>query len=352
MAREETKVELFKRRTLLRALEQMKLSRNFFMRTFFSEVQEFDTEKVDIDFFDGKRTIAPHTTNRGGPVGMDKQGFKTITTLPAHIFLEDTTEAEQAFDRIIGNDIYDEMTAVQVAAELASRDMMLMESAITRTEELMAVEALTTGVINLRDKDGAVFAEIDFQRETGFKGEQVAIAWDQSNSDPLKDIKDRRRQIHKKAGIAATDVVLGSEAADAFVRNEEVKTQLDNRRFSGIGQLELQAQELGLIFIGIIEGGIAVWEYEEYYVDPADNVEKQMFPTNGMMVGSRNADCRALYGAVKDDEGRLIRSRRFVHSYVTEKERNRMIQIETRPVPNPVQVNGFTFNKVLPDSST
>lgn len=349
---DQTVLNLFKRRSMLAALEQLKPANNFFRSTFYPRVEEFDTAEVDIDVYDGQRKLAPHTTVKGGPIKFEKEGFKTFTYKPSHIFLEDETEAEDDFNRLIGNPLYSGETALQKAADTAARDLARMENAIVRTEELMAIQAATTGVVQLRDENGQLIGSIDFERDAGYKGELVATPWDQASSDPLADIRARNRFMKRRAGLNITDVILGSEAVDIFLQNEQVQAQLDNRRFLGLGEVEMQARDMGLTLVGTLEGGKSVWEYEEYYIDPETDEELPMIDPKGMICASRNADSRMLYGAVKDEQGRLTMGSRFAYSYVSEKDRNRFIQLESRPLPNPVQVHGFLYNLVLPQTSS
>ncbi len=54
-----SKINIYETRTMLQAIEMMKPVRTFLKDTFFSNVQTHPTEHFDVDYYKGRRKMAP-----------------------------------------------------------------------------------------------------------------------------------------------------------------------------------------------------------------------------------------------------------------------------------------------------
>lgn len=72
-------IEMYSPRTLGRLVERMPKAKTFLRDTFFTDVQTFATEKVDVDIVKGGRELAPFVHPKLGSRPKSNQGFSTKT---------------------------------------------------------------------------------------------------------------------------------------------------------------------------------------------------------------------------------------------------------------------------------
>lgn len=339
-------INLFERRTMDEALKIMKEPKTFLLNTFFKKTKEFDTKHVDIDVFDGKRRRAPYIRRRTNSTPVEKQGFDSSGFVPPYISLEMPTEAEEQFKRSIGQPVYSGESALQVAANQLAEDMADLDNQIVRTEEIQASQALFDDDVEIHDIDGKeVEANIQYGRKASHAF-SAAPLWNAAGSDPLQDIRTGKRLIVQDAGVVGTDIVMGADALDAFLANQEVKDALNLRR-ANLAEFETRAIELGVMFYGMIEGGTRIWSYDEWYFDEILGDEREMVPKDKVLIASSEADMRRLYGAVKNPDGMLVKAMRMPDTWVEKRTKDRIIQIQSAPLVVPTQVNSTAVITVV-----
>jgi hypothetical protein len=219
-------------------------------------------------------------------------------------------------------------------------DMQYMADQIANREEWLAAQAMT-GIISYAGTDdvAAEAFEFNYARDAGHT---VALGagdrWNESTSDVAKDVRDAKRLVSEATGVQLTDVVMGKDAAEAFLNNAGVLAILDRRNTAGD---ESQAQRLGgdfqadgAYFCGRIFG-LNWWEYNRT-VEDADGSTVQLVAAKKAFFVSRNANAGVSmeYGAIPDMdayEGGLIQVQRFSKSWV-EKDPSVVVALtHTRP---------------------
>ncbi len=340
-------ISLFTRRAMDESLKQMKTPKTFLLNRFFNRVKLFDTKVVDIDTFDGKRRKAAYVHRRANSQQVEAQGFTSEPFEAPYINEIGVTEAEEQFNRNAGNPAYGGQDASQVAADQMSFDISQIEDTIVRAEEFQAMQAIFESKVEVHDsEDDEIRADIVFQRKaTHAIAVPASGFWTSGTSDPHADIRGFRRLTVKNAGVSVTDLVFGELAIDVFLANAAVREILDNRRMN-FGNLEAVAEELGVNFYGTIEGGIRIWSYEEFFQNTA-GTEVPLIPTKKVAAIAASADLRRHYGAVKSPEGILVPARRMIDTWVTKEDKDRVIQIQSRPLCVPVQNNGIVVAQVI-----
>lgn len=342
-------ISLLNTRTMLEALEELRTPNTFLLRKFFSAQRECPTKSVDIDIYKGKRRVAAYVNRRSQGQVIDRAGYSTYTYDPPYVKPKMITNVEDLLVRQPGEIVYSgNQNAASRAAIQLGKDLAELDGIITRAEELQAKQALFDGKVEILDKDGKeIVADIDFQRTASHTVDLTAtgqVSWDESGSIPLEDIRTWKRLIAKDAGVGADICILGSDAADEFLKNEDVRQKLDNRRMD-IGNLVMEAQELGVTLLGVIEG-VAYYAYDEWYVDPATGTETELVPAKKALLGSTKARCERVYGVIEDAEG-VFAVARFPKTWTENDPSVRILQLHSAPLCVPVQVDGFVVATVL-----
>jgi hypothetical protein len=341
-------ISLFNTRTMLQALEELRTPNTFLLRKFFTTQRECPTKSVDIDIYKGKRRVAAYVNRRAQGQSIDRIGYSTHTYDPPYLKPKMVTTVDDLLTRLPGENVYSPMSPEQRANVQLGKDLAELDSIITRSEELQAKQALFDGKIEVHDVDGNdVVDDIDFQRSATHTIDLTAtgeVSWDESGAQPLKDLRTWRRLNLQDSGLSSDIVIMGSDAVDTFLGNAEVQEKLDNYRME-LGQLVMEAQELGVTYIGRIEG-LDIYSYDEWYIDPSTGTEGALVPANKVLVGSTKARCERVYGAIDDASNGVFAVARYPKTWVENDPSVRFLQLHSAPLLVPVQVDAFTVATV------
>lgn len=343
-------IDLFDTRTMIEMFSQVPRPKTFLRDTFFNRnVVRFDTEAVDIDVIKGKRRVAPFVHPTVGSKTVERAGFSTNSLKPPLVAPDMITTAEGMLKRAAGENIYNAQSPDQRAAAQLGKDLVEMDDIITRREELMARDALLDGklYVSMDDASGASYsATIDFGRNAN---NSITLSgtdlWDNASSDPLSKMRSWRRQIAQNTGTNANLCIMGSSAADAFLNNATLLKQLNLLKVDR-GLVNPDELPEGVSFLGTV-AGVDFYEYNEWYLDPADDTEKPMIPVKQILLGSRGARTDTLYGCICDPVRGSYALERVPFSWTENKPSQRFVSIQSRPMLVPTQVDAFIKVSVL-----
>lgn len=341
--------DIFDTLTMLEAIEQMPTPRRFLMDTFFNAgmPETFGTETVTIDIVKGQRKMAPfvHPTLPGSV--SQRTGISSSTYKPPYIQPKRVTRAELILKRGAGENPFSTRTALERAGERLGRDLVELDDEITRREEWMCAQVLTTG--RLRVVGDGVDDTIDFRMEDTHKVTLATGRWNTSDSDPIGNLRQWRRLIAKDSGRSANVAVLSAEAQDSFHNNDSVLKQLNNRRVD-LGLIKPELLPDGVTYLGYLnDPGIDLYAYDEWYLDDEDG-EKPLVPAGGLILGSTGTRNAMLYAAIQDMEAiesGLVEASRFPKSWVTKEPSQRWVKVQAAPVAGLLEPNAFIFAKVV-----
>lgn len=327
--------DMFGQREMSEAILTLKPVGNFFRSKFFSGAPEtHNSDKIDIDVFKGQRRVAVYTRASAKAIPVGRRGFETQNLSLPYIKHSRSLEAAMALLRQPGETIYTNKTPAQRAQEQLVKDLFEIEEMIQRAEELQAAQAILHGLITIKGLVGeeTIDAEIDLQRDTDLEFTLGAgETWDDYEVDISSQLREWARLIFSKSGYTPNMLIGGVEALDAFFQNAGVNARLDNRRFNG-GSLDTTDSTSpfpGARSYGQFDG-FSIWEYNELYVDPADNVEKALVPSKSIALVSPGMKTKAHYGAIKDF-GAMIPMKRFVKSIEIQDPSTKELIVQTSP---------------------
>lgn len=344
-------MDLFATRTMLAAIRQMKPSRRFLGTIFFgAEPVNFTTAHVDIDIIKGNRKMAPFVRpNRQGVI-VDRSGSMMRSYKPAYVKPKLETSAGMLLSqRQPSEHIYSGRTPLERAGDQLSRDMEDLDDQISRREEWMRAQALTTGMV--RVKGEAVDDIVDFQMDDDNLVTE-AVQWSDSNSDPIANLRKYKRRIAKKTGRTANACVMSSEAADAFMDNKTVIEKLNTRRVD-LGMIRPEELPDGVTYLGYLnDPGMDLYAYEEWYHphELEGGEEAPMIPAGGLIVGPNNSRCGMLYGAIQDMsaiEGGMFDVARYPKSWLEDDAGVRWLMMQSAPLPGLHEPDAFVFATVV-----
>ena len=340
-------IDLFSVRTMLRPFEQEFEPKSFLLRTFFKNRTVFDTETVDIDLVSGTRRMAPFVRPRKMGQGVDRSGYQTKTYKPALLGPQFATTAEDYLKRTPGETIYGhDKTPAQRAAEQLGKDLRELDAMISRREEWMCAQALFNGKVAMYNADEGIDEEVDFGLPSAaLTGNDL---WTNAASDPVKDLSTWASAMRKASGYSPTVCIMGKKALDAFLDHAKVQAALDNRRIE-YGQIKPEELESGVFYAGylsVIGLNVDILGYEEWGVDDRTGNTVSIVPENKVLLANPNSRNEMLYGAVANVIDGVVAAPRVPFSWVMNDGSARMLRLNSRPLPVPVDV-GASFRAAV-----
>ena len=344
-------ISMFDKRTMIAALESMPPKRTFLKDLFFNNVITSETDKIDVDIYKGNQKMAAFVSPKVGSITVKKEGWKTETYTPPLIGLDDITTAEDILTRSIGENVYSQKSPDERAAEILLRDMARLDTMIEIREEWMCAKALFTGAVDVSGE--GVSQNIDFGMSNSHKVTLgTGVKWTDTGINPLTDIATWKTLIAKDSFLSADIVIMGAGAAKAFINNAEVQKNLDIRNID-LGVIRPQELPSGAKYIGSDRlNGVDYYTYEGFYVDPTTGVQTPFVPNGAVLLASKSARTSMMYGAVTiaDENTKALLTyamARVPDSWVSKKPAARFIQLNSRPLPVPHDIDGFVVATVI-----
>ncbi len=349
-------IDIFDTRTMLEAIEQMKRPTNFLRDTFFPAATPVETETVDVDIVKGKRRMAPFCSPLSEGKLVENIGYSTSTIKPGYIKPFKITTAADLLKRSPGQTLYgggqtiEQRAQAKLGADLA--DLMDM---IDRREEWMAATALDLGAITMTIKGDTAdkSVTVDFLMASDHK---ITLAgtdlWNDPESDPIALLRAWATKIRQDSGINPTRVIMGTDAASAFISNVSVQKFMDMRKVD-MGQIAPQMLPAGVSYLGTINApglSVDVYTYEEWYLNEDTGVETAMVPAKKIWMGSPATANRTLYAVIQDmeaiEEGSAA-VKRFPKSWVPKNPSARHLMVQSAPLVAMLQPDAFISATVL-----
>jgi len=325
--------------TLTPLANEVKPVQMFLNRMLFGQRIPVSTDLLEIGTLVGDRSAAPFTTKDAEAVMVEGLTSQAITIRPPNIRIKKPfTPSSLLFNRDFGETIYlgqgdDQVDEVNMHI---ARDTQRMVDLIANAEEFLASQALTGSIAYTNEQDVAAF-EINYAKSAE---NTVALTgadrWSESTSDPKIDVLRAKRRLAEAVNLQPTDAVMGTEAAEAFLANSQIASDLDNRNLiSGNVDITNQFNEQGVIFLGTW-AGLRWWEYGRQINVPGSGLTNLIRPKFVEFVTPSPAAEQVMYfGAIRDMEafqGRNLRAERFSKSW-TQKDPSAIIQlVESHPL--------------------
>ncbi len=348
-------IDLYEPRTMLEALKTAFPAQTFIRDMFFSRRDAVVTEHVDIDIVKGNRKMAPFVAPMKSGSVMERDGYTTNSYKPAMLKPKRAASDVDWGKRLPGETLYSGVSPDERAARLYVEDLLYLDQAITRREEWMCCKALIDGKVPQKG-DG-----IDEEVEYPLTKTTIDVAnnkWSAAaTATPLADLRTWRQAMVKACGIAPNTVVMGTGALNAFLACAEVQAFSDKTRIL-LTEIEPQLpmatlETMGVIYWGYMrDTGLYVYTYDEWYYDEATGNEVSMIPTTHILLGNPAARTSMMYGAWTEAnrENNSVTTHvgdRVPRSWVENDPSVRWVQMVSRPLPVPHQIDAFRSIKVM-----
>jgi hypothetical protein len=338
-------VGLYDTARLIAVVEQMKRPSSFLLDTFFPNISTSLTEKVLVDVFVNKRRMAPFVSPLAEAKFIEQIGVTTNEFKPAYIKQLDRVDPFKPIRRAIGEQIGGlqmtpaEREQVNLDSLLAQQIMM-----IDRRLEWMAAQALVNGYVDITG-DNYPTQRVDYQRDSSLTVALTGTArWNisgaiGSTAAPSANLTTWSALILKASGLPSDTVIFTPAAWEGFRQDPRV-SQIVLSPQNGVPDLVATAARpaIGGQFLGTW-GQFKLFLYYDWYVDPADGVEKPMIPDGTVILGSSQLNGERAFASVIDAEVGYAALPYAPKSYTTQNPGTRWLLTQSAPLVIPTQVN-------------
>ena len=339
-------VNLFETRTMLKFVDRMPRVTTFIRDMVFKNKELSPTNKVDVDIRKGRAKVAPYVSEKIGGKVVENSGYQTVTFEPPLVAPTTITTAADLQNRQMGENLYSSRTPDERAAAKLVSDLKVLDDMITRREEVMCAEAIFKGEVEVKG-DGVDYV-IDFNH-TNREALSGANLWSENTSKKYADLKRWVRAIQDTGFVNPDIVIIAPDVTDALLADEEIKKLLDIRNVN-IGELRPQNLPNGATYIGKLAGVGEIYEYAGSYYDDATEATKPIVPAGHLAVIATEADFGMGYAAItiaKDEDLVTYEAERVPDSWTEKRPARKILQLSSKPLPVPKEVNSWYVAKVL-----
>ncbi len=349
-------LNFFQTYTLMSIMEEQTPAVGFFRDRYFptGAADIFRADKVLTEYRDGDRKMAAFVAPRVGDIPVDRNGYEVHEYQPAYIGLSRVLTLDDLAKRGFGEAIYSEASAQERAARIMAKDLVDLENRITRREEWMAVQTMINNGCTMQQYvDAKTEGESQivkfYDGDTSDHTYTTAVQWDAEKGDAYGDIKAMARKLSAR-GLAASDLVLGSDAYEAFLEDQRIKDMMDRRiGFNDTVLSEELTKYDGVTYIGTFNFGgfrLATFVADETYTDNNGKTQSY-FPAKSAMVTAPNCG-HMMYGQITQidygaTEFASYAASRVPKTFVDQNKDIRKLRLAARPLAAPLQKSPYAY---------
>ncbi|AVF34846.1 major capsid protein [Rahnella sikkimica] len=301
-------MNIFDTNVLVQVVPNLMTSQNWLLDRFFPNVVTYESEEVSIDVDIGKRRMAPFVSPLVEGKLVEQRKYQTNTFKPAYIKDKRAPDLRKPIRRQIGERIGGEYTAGEREMLNLQFEMADQIDMINRRLEWMAASALATGTVTVAG-EGYETKVVDFGRSpdltivlSGSDKWPTSVTAGATNTQPSDDIETWQTTFLKESGAVPTDLVFTNSSWRAFRLDTTIKDNaITFPALSPFGnQINAGAQiAKGAVYKGRW-GNFDLWLYNDWFIDPLDNVEKPMIADGAVIMSGADLMGTRAFGVILD----------------------------------------------------
>ncbi|HHH1258983.1 TPA: major capsid protein [Yersinia enterocolitica] len=340
-------MNIYDTNVLVGLVPNLKTSQNWLLDRFFPNVVTYETEEVSIDVDIGKRRMSPFVSPLVEGKLVESRKYQTNTFKPAYIKDRRAPDLRKPIRRQMGERIGGEYTAAEREMLNIQFEMEDQIDMLNRRLEWMAASALTKSQITVVG-EGFPTTVIDFGRSSsltitlsGSDKWPLSVAAGTTNTQPSDDIEQWQILMLKESGSVATDLVFTSLSWKAFRLDTTIK---DNAivfpALSPFGnQVDAGPRAIkGAVYKGRW-GNFDLWLYNDWFIDPADGIEKPMIPDGAVLMSGADLMGTRAFGVILDPAFNYGPMAFAPKSWIMPDPAQRYLLMQSAPLVIPSRVN-------------
>lgn len=264
----------------------------------------FATDKVVTEYKKGDQKLAAFVSDRAGDIPIEREGYSVTEYEPSYIAPSRILTLDDLKKRGFGEALYSQMTPEQRQSEILRGDLEDLSGRIDRRLEWMCAQTMINNACTMQTYvDAATQGETKYVKFFGASSDHtftINNVWNGQSGDVFSDVRAMCRMLSSR-GLPASDLVLGSDTADALLANTAFREVI--KRDSGIAIGYVEQANLpeydGVAYMGSLNFGgfrLNVFSVDEQYVDES-NQAAAFFPAKAAMVTAPGCG-HLMFGAV------------------------------------------------------
>ncbi|MEH6825612.1 MAG: major capsid protein [Motiliproteus sp.] len=328
--------------TLLGVKIQLPKFTALFLQMFFPDVAEFHTEEIAFDKVKKNVKLAPFVAPMVSGKPNRKQGGTLTSFAPAYVKPTDNIRPGDMLKRRPGEPMGGSLTPVERRMAHIAQTLEDQEKSITYREELMAVQAVTTGLVTVSG-EGYPTQVVDYGRSAANNITLAGAAkWDTVDPltyDPTDDIED---WAEKGSGTIGA-MIFDKYAWRKFAAMKAVEEKLDTTSRGSTSSLELGPQVSKEVMYKGNFGELEIYVYVGKYTDD-NGVDQYYMPANTLVLAPLSGENVRAYGAIQDAKANangVVAATRYPSNWYTDNPSVEWLQTQSAPLPVLVDADSF-----------
>ena len=307
------------------------------------------TEDVEIDTRKGGQIVAPFVAPNVGGINMGRKGYQTHSYTTPLIAPQKAVSKELLKIKLLGESVESRQTPEERADAIMQKDAADMDDAITRREELMAAQLLTTGKIEVKGYvDDKMRDYVDESVDYGFGQNTILTGdakWNGSGSEKYDDLSRICEQV-MMAGYNPSSLLLGVGSYKLLLSDAAFLKKLDtsNLALASIApNLSLHSGN-GVKAIGRINDlGVDLYAYYAWYL--GDDGKLHPYVPDNKVLALPDGVGEFLYGAVtqveEDKQFHTYEGTRIPKEWTDVSSDTKMVRLSSRPLAHPFDIDAW-----------
>lgn len=320
-----------------------------FLRVFYRESYEFDTETVDLAKIPGEVAMAVYVSPTVEGKVLRSRGGLTTQFKPGYVKPKHEVNPQMVLRRLPDEDPEQLKDPAYRRNRIILQNLKDEELAIAQVEEKQAVDAVISGKYIMTGEEFEE-VEVDLQRDPANNITQSGAGrWSTQDKETYDPTGDLEEYALNASGIVNL-VVMDPKAWSLFQSFKAVQKKLDTRRGS-VAYLETALKDLGkAVSVKGMYGDVAIVVYVGQYIDPKTQKKTNYMPENTFVMGNNEARGIRTYGAIQDIEALaegITKARRYPKNWVQKGDPAREYTMtQTAPLMLLADANEFVVVKV------
>lgn len=321
--------------TMIEAMEQLPPVHTFLRDLLVRGTPKYhDTEAITSDIVKGGMTRAAYVSRTGEPTTVGKKGFGGLLHVTPYIYEEIPFTAMDVKSRLPGETVYQKGAGNRLATRMGEW-LGELNGRFIRREESQIADVIQTGKLAISGT--GVNYEVDFQMDAN----QIIVNsgtdnWGSGTEDKIKQLTTAERVKLIKGAPPSTILLMGTTAAEAFIKDTEVLSYLNNRRVE-LGEIkpeyyaDMQATYLG--DFRHINLNVKLFTYSGGYENDSGTFVPYIDPDAAILI-TPAMDSRFDYGMIDNLKVPSFIGERFPMTGIGEKGKHGYVSLESSPLYN------------------
>jgi len=326
----------------------------FLKDRYFPDGVNFATDEVLVEYKKGVQKLAPFVSPEINGKIMKREGYTASAYQPAMLQPKRALSIDVLKKKGFGEALYNQLTPEERAVAITLEDMQDMGDMITRRKEAMSAEVLQTNALIMKHytDDNTLVETKEIAYYSGSSNPAIytpTYKWGTTNADILGDCAAMALDL-KHNSLPATDVILGSAAANAFLSDDKILKLLDIRNVH-IGSFEPAEQYPDVVFLGQLSCKGHKLNFIQYTgtYEAEDGTIKDFIDSKKVIVTAPGCGVTN-YGAITQIDYGETQFKTYVEKEVPLyeiKDQTRSVILKSAPLVQPKNLNPYRVATVI-----